>query len=249
MATGAAARRDYRKVLVALVFLLLAARADAQDLEKQSIQSDASLYMLARLIALAALAVWEGAKAAVRLCVLPRLERSRRKAEPLRKLQEAVENELVSQLSASSSGLDDLPETSREVPPLPRLARVEERTPVRRAVVDACHGSQSQPASPAPARLLSPGTSSQAYVTSTPPPRTHHLRQRSVPVLHRDAATQADLDEMPRVVVRERVVYPNSVIVTSGRAYHVTAACQAVGRAGSVREAPLCTCCKNECER
>ena len=64
------------------MFLLVAPQVRAEDSEEEGIQSDASLYIRAGLLVLAALAIWEGLKVVVRWCFFPRVgESSRRTVE------------------------------------------------------------------------------------------------------------------------------------------------------------------------
>ena len=237
-----------RRALVALVFLLSVGQGCAQPVEPEDtgIQSDASLYLFGALVALSALAVWEGVKTLVRWCVLPRVDAiPSRRAQRLRRLQEAVQLELETQLQG---GAVDSTNSQLSVPQEVAQAPV---------LSTALASSSSVPQVPHTPRVSRASTSctpdlnaqednSQIYahLHRATPVRTQSQRRRAAAVTStRDAQVQTEGFEYPRVVVRERVTYPPSVIVTSGSCYHLTEHCTAVRRAASSREAPMCRYC------
>ena len=243
-----------RRALIALVILLSMVPSQAQEVEDPGVKSDAELYVLAILVVLATLAVWEGLKACWRTCVVPRLLGSQgRQALRLRRLQEAVEQELQVQLGSSSSTSEHhTPERKphpSDVPPMPAWS--EDRSRMRRPRQAALRSPrvQSNPASPAPNRLMTPVRpaaapgSSNPRLLSTPAGATRLQASPSSGAAAREIGVQTDY-EPPQVIERYIPTYPNSVFVTSGRSYHLNASCQAVAKAGSVREAPLCGYCR-----
>ena len=243
-----------RRALIALIILLSAVPAQAQEDDDSGLKSDAELYMLATLVVLASLAVWEGLKACWRNCVAPRFLGSQsRQALRLRRLQEAVEQELHAQLGSSSSTSEHHTPERRprpsDVPSMPAWGEDRSRVRRPRQVALGSPRVQSNPASSAPDRLMTPVRS----ITNprSPDPRfmsapARSTRLQTSPALStgaREIGVQTDY-ETPQVVERFIPTYPNSVFVTSGRSYHLNASCQAVAKAGSVREAPLCGYCR-----
>ena len=197
--------------------------------------------MLATLVVLASLAVWEGLKACWRNCVAPRFLGSQsRQALRLRRLQEAVEQELHAQLGSSSSTSEHHTPERRprpsDVPSMPAWGEDRSRVRRPRQVALGSPRVQSNPASSAPDRLMTPVRS----ITNprSPDPRfmsapARSTRLQTSPALStgaREIGVQTDY-ETPQVVERFIPTYPNSVFVTSGRSYHLNASCQAEAKA------------------
>ena len=236
-----------RRALVALVFLLSVHQGRAQQFEEEKlgIQSDFSLYLLGALVALSALALWEGIKALVGWFVLPRLNMlPSRRALRLRKLQEAAQRELELQLQAADNDSSVAQSSTQEETvgvsnaaanpiPIGRVSRSPVAPEVSRFPV-ACRVSsfqddvRTQPEASQAQPHLDPVTSSRL---TSQPRRRQAQGSRVQASLFRDAQVQTDGVEYPRFVVQERVRYPTSVIVTSGYSYHLSEHCPAVGRA------------------
>ena len=217
-----------RKALLVLLLLLQASQARAQEVvdDDAAIKSEVWLYGIAAMLVIVGIAGWEYLW---RVFVEPRVIQSERRIRKLRRLQEAVQEELQEQLASD-------PPTAPEVPVVPKTRTQPSITPVSpapafsgKAPSSTDHvGSQSS-------HLLSSPHQSQFSSFSR-----SGQRARSALALHRDAATQT---EFHNYVVHTQVVTAAEVYVTTGRCFHLYQGCPAVktaiGAAGGLRFANL----------
>ena len=218
------------------MFLLLSTRAAAQPDEVDGIQSDASLYVILGVSILAASGVWEGLKTLVRWFVIPRVDAlPSRRAQRLQRLQQAVEAELATQLQSAGEGAQSQDSTF-----VAGVGDSQGRGSRR------IRGSRSLSESPSPLHPVEGNVVAQTRVPATNPVTTTS-RPKARARATRDATTQTlpEPQQMPQVVIRDRITLPETVVVTSGRAYHTSQHCEAVQRATTARVAPLCTYCRN----
>ena len=221
-----------RKALLVLLFLLQASQTRAQEVvdDDAAIKSDVWLYGIAAMLVIVGIAGWEFLRFLWRVFVEPKVIQSERRVRKLRRLQEAVQEELQEQLASDAL-------TAPELPVVPKARIQSSMTPA--SPVQGLRGNASSSANHA--GIQSPHLmSSPPQSQFSPFSRSGH-RARSALALYRDASTQTEFHDF---VVHTQVVTPPEVYVTTGRCFHLYQDCSAVQKARGGRWAPLCEYCR-----
>ena len=250
-AVGVDPKPHTRRILLALMLLLQSGVVTGQEEEEESergdVKSDVVLYLVAGMLVITAVALWEVGKVVWRKFGEPLLKRQARKAQRNQRLRNAISSELQARIDdVLESALTDQP---MQAPPGSEGFR-------RRRGLSST--DSEQPAAAYQSSLLArPPTSVSASrvqsVSHVSPFEVPTGSRRQAVRIHKEVSTQtepqvAQESFQPRSesrIVRETVpALPARVHVGSGECYHLQEGCQGYLKASNHRSLRLCEYCR-----